>query len=83
MIPNIEEAFGDSSDFLFQDDKASSQRSKHIKDFLNQNGNFPIKTMNWPANTPDLSSIKNVWKRNIEKRRPTNTDELCLAIREN
>ena len=41
--------------------------------------------MNRPANSPDLNPIENawnVWKRNVEKRRPTNVDELHLAIRE-
>ena len=38
--------------------------------------------MNRPANSPDLNPIENVWKRNIEKRRPTNMDGLRLAIRE-
>ena len=56
-------------------------RSKQVTDFLNQNENSPIKTMNWPANSSDLNPIENVWKRNIEKRRPTNMDELRLTIR--
>ena len=47
FISTIEEAFGDSSDFPFQDDGASCHRSKQVKDFLNQNGNSPIKTMKW------------------------------------
>ena len=167
MIPSTEEAFGDSSDFLFQDDNASCHRRKQVKDFLNQNGwmvrfrlkanaqlwdlglqgacslrgglsmgsqpvftrvsekntksserqgrqvrpgfepgtsrlpvlsvttpllvkllnqngNSPIKTMNRPANIPDpypIENVWNVWKTNIERRRPTNMDELHLAIR--
>ena len=80
LIPSIEGAFGDSSDFLFQD--TSCHRSKQVKDFLNENGISPIKTMNWLANSPDLNPIENVWKRNIEKRRSTSMDELRLAIRE-
>lgn len=85
LIPSIEEAFGDSSDFIFQDDNASCHRSKKVKNFFNRNGNSPIKTMNCPANSPDLNPIENVWnvlKRNIDKRRPTNMDELRLAIKE-
>ena len=34
LIPSIEEAFGDSSDFLFQDDNVPSHRRKRVKDFL-------------------------------------------------
>ena len=48
----------DSSDFLFQDDNASCHRSKQVKGLLNQNRNSPIKTINWPANSPDLNPIE-------------------------
>ena len=61
LMTSIKEAFGDSCDFLFEDDNASCDRSKQIKDFLNQNRNSPIKTRNWPANRPDLNPITNVW----------------------
>ena len=66
LISSIEEEFCDSPYFLFQEDNAYCHRSKQIKDFLNQNENSPIKTMNFPSNSPYLNSIENVWKRNIE-----------------
>ena len=50
LMPSIEEVFGDFSD-----------RSKLVKDFLNQNENSPIKIMNWHANSPGLNQIENVW----------------------
>ena len=71
LMLSIKEAFGDSSDFLFQDYNASCDKSKQVKNFLNQNGHSHI-----------LKNIWNVWKRNIEKRRLTNMDELRLANRE-
>ena len=37
LIPSFDEEFGDSSDFLFQDDNTSCHKSKQVKDFLNRN----------------------------------------------
>ena len=65
----------------FKTINASCHRSKEAKDFLYQNGNSRIKTINSPANSPDFNLIENVWNRNMEKRRPTYMDELRLAMR--
>ena len=39
---------------------------------------MPI-VIDWPSNSPDLKPIENLWsivKTNVERRRPTNLDEL-------
>lgn len=84
LIPSIENAFGESSDFIFQDDNASCHRSIRVKNYLKNNGNSPIKTMHWPANSPDLNPIENVWnvlKRKIDKRKPSSIENLREAIK--
>ena len=45
LLLSLDEWFGDSSDFIFQDDSASPHLSKKIKHFLKFNGNFLFKTM--------------------------------------
>ena len=42
-----------------------------------------IKTPNWPAQSPDLNPIKNLWHKvvlHILKRHPTNKRELIESI---
>lgn len=82
LIPSIEVWFEDSPNFIFQDDNASCHRSKAVKDYLRHNG---IKTMYWPANSPDLNPIENLWakvKLLINEKKPTNKEDLRHAIRQ-
>ena len=37
------------------------------------------ETIDWPSNSPDINPTENLWsilERNVEKRRPSNIDEL-------
>ena len=39
--------------------------------------------LKWPSNSPDVNPIENIWsivKRQVEKRKPKNIDELELVL---
>ncbi len=67
--------------FIFQQDLAPAHTAKGTKSWFNDHG---VTVLDWPANSPDLNPIENLWgivKRKMRDTRPNNTDELKAAIK--
>ncbi len=81
MLPSADKLYGDA-DFIFQQDLAPAHTAKGTKRWFNDHG---VTVLDWPANSPDLNLIENLWgivKRKMRDTRPNNADELKAAIKE-
>ncbi len=81
MLPSADKLYGDA-DFIFQQDLAPAHTAKGIKSWFNDHG---VTVLDWPANSPDLNPIENLWvivKRKMRDTRPNNADELKATVKE-
>ncbi len=81
MLPAADQLYGDA-DFIFQQDLAPAHSAKATSIWFKDHG---IPVLNWPANSPDLNPIENLWgivKRKMRYARPNNAEELKATIRE-
>uniref|UniRef100_A0A3B1JA95 Tc1-like transposase DDE domain-containing protein n=1 Tax=Astyanax mexicanus TaxID=7994 RepID=A0A3B1JA95_ASTMX len=66
--------------FIFQQDLAPAHAAKSTKDWFTKK---QLEVLAWPANSPDLNVIENLWaivKRKIRDRKPTTLDQLKQNI---
>uniref|UniRef100_A0AAY5L9I4 Tc1-like transposase DDE domain-containing protein n=1 Tax=Esox lucius TaxID=8010 RepID=A0AAY5L9I4_ESOLU len=80
MLPAADQLYGDA-DFIFQQDLAPAHSAKPTSTWFKDHG---IPLLNWPANSPDLNPIENLWgivKRKMRYARPNNAEELKATIR--
>ncbi len=81
MLPSADKLHGDA-DFIFQQDLAPAHTAKGTKSWFNDHG---VTVLDWPANSPDLNPIENLWgivKRKMRDTRPNNADELKATVKE-
>ncbi len=80
MLPSADKLYGDA-EFIFQQDLAPAHTAKGTKSWFNDHG---VTVLDWPANSPDLNPIENLWvivKRKMRDTRPNNEDDLKAAIK--
>jgi hypothetical protein len=81
LLPSVLPIFGNN--FVFQQDNCPIHTAHLIRDFLQTNDN-EVTTLDWPARSPDLNPIENIWgimaKEINTKILPQNRQELIQSI---
>ena len=78
MLPSAEILFGDSP-WIFQQDNDPKHTAKSTKDWFQTK---KVNVMNWPAQSPDLNPIENLWSYLdlLVKDRKCNTPEELFEV---
>ncbi len=82
LLPSALTMFPNSEDWFFQQDNAPCHTARSIKVWMEDH---QIKTLSWPAQSPDLNPIENLWnviKRKMDGHKPSNKAELLEFLRQ-